>query len=69
MDSQVVTWPYFEKNQERFQQEASKPITGLSAAYAGVLKPTWMIDRLSTRTYRAYYGFLWWLIGDTSWTY
>ena len=28
-----------------------------------------LVSRLSSGPYRAYYGLLWWFIGDTKWTY
>ena len=28
-----------------------------------------LVSQLSNRTYRAYYGYIWWLTGDTNWTY
>ena len=39
-----------------------------------VSSPSWMIFRdfvslLSNGPYRASYGFFWWLVGDTKWTY
>ena len=40
---------------------------------SGFIDHTWMLGRkgrwLSNGPYWTYYGFLWWLMGDTSWNY